>query len=161
MKSGRVPSGPGPSGRRLSPRACGFTLVELLVVVGIIAILIGVLMPALISARRSAQATQCGSNLRQVGMAMRFYLDGAVNALDPGQVRARQLTSTTTPGTAPNTYDVYNDANGDGTINAVDLGIVRANQLKVLPGPDPTALLQPDAPSRITRDLFGSEPILG
>src|SRR5688572_2523888 len=60
-----------PRGRRCHPPA--FTLVELLVVIGVIAILIGILLPTIARARESARRTSCLSNLRQVGMAMRFY----------------------------------------------------------------------------------------
>jgi prepilin-type N-terminal cleavage/methylation domain-containing protein/prepilin-type processing-associated H-X9-DG protein len=64
-------------------RRRGFTLVELLVVIGIIAVLIGILMPSLLSARKSAMTTQCGAAMRQIGMAMRFYLDESKGRFPP------------------------------------------------------------------------------
>src|SRR5262249_43891506 len=57
----------------LSARKPAFTLVELLVVIGVIALLISILLPALNKARKSAQMTACLSNLRVCGQALVMY----------------------------------------------------------------------------------------
>jgi prepilin-type N-terminal cleavage/methylation domain-containing protein/prepilin-type processing-associated H-X9-DG protein len=61
-----------PAARRASER-CGFTLTELLVVIGLIVVMMSLLMPALGKVRAAANATSCLSNLRQMGTAWIMY----------------------------------------------------------------------------------------
>jgi prepilin-type processing-associated H-X9-DG protein/prepilin-type N-terminal cleavage/methylation domain-containing protein len=69
-----------------SQKMRAFTLVELMVVIGIIALLIAILMPALAQSRQQAQATACLSNLRQIGMAFEMYSGDNHGAMVPFQL---------------------------------------------------------------------------
>jgi prepilin-type N-terminal cleavage/methylation domain-containing protein/prepilin-type processing-associated H-X9-DG protein len=71
------------NGTKIRRNQDGFTLVELLVVIGIIAILIAVLLPALKKARQAAQTAACLSNLRQIGNAYQMYVTADKNGYLP------------------------------------------------------------------------------
>lgn len=102
--------------------AQAFTLVELLVVIGIIAVLISVLLPALNKARAAASRVQCLSNLRQSGAAFILYANDNKGQLPLGYVRNKWTG-----------YAAYYTLNGGGTDKYMIWGLLQKARLLTVP----------------------------
>src|SRR3712207_5221865 len=77
---------PGPRAGARAGSATAFTLVELLVTLGIIAVLMGILLPTLGKMKEKAAAAKCASNLRQLAAGWQMYADANQRVSAPGRL---------------------------------------------------------------------------
>jgi prepilin-type N-terminal cleavage/methylation domain-containing protein/prepilin-type processing-associated H-X9-DG protein len=95
------------------PRQQGFTLIELLVVIAIIAILAGMLMPALAKAKGQAHKISCLNNLKQLQLCWTLYTDDSNGHLPPNMATsAASLKDSWVVGSAPTDRSTTNIENG-------------------------------------------------
>jgi prepilin-type N-terminal cleavage/methylation domain-containing protein/prepilin-type processing-associated H-X9-DG protein len=107
----------------------GFTLVELLVVIGIIALLISILLPSLNRAREAANRIKCGSNIRQIGQAMRAYAidDVRSGAFPRTYYQMGPLNGVASPTNYPGARVARQVATGTTMLAGVSAGAAAAN----------------------------------
>ena len=149
----------------------GFTFVEMLVVLGVIAIAVAVLMPAIQQARQDVRRVQCKNNLKQLGLALHNYHD-TYNLFPPGWVSKGGepgLGARTGWQTAILPYidqaPLYNQINfneppheADGTPKKLFQTVIRAYRCPIDPTPDLNPLRGQYATSNYSGNYGNSAP---
>jgi len=151
----------------------GFTMIELLVVIGIISLLAGLLLPALSKAKGRAKAVACVSNLRQMGIALNIYVSENGNRLPvcAGYLPSQQptnppITTTLFPSPPGPLTNLLFKCPADDTIFIAELTSYQWNfWLNGAPSnePDESGIYTNEAPV-IVNELFGSPmdtPLIG